>query len=165
MWLFIFEGALAKEKKATIETRLGVADVEQVLDGYWRTPRVRAELERYKTSEQFRKKEMEMDRLERELSGRRFGFFGRSLRNEKIRQKQSELKALAEEEARRVRGREKEAVEELLADIRRAAEAIGRERQLTAIFDCNTPHILFLNTNTETTEDVTNEVIENLNLR
>ncbi|UCD56681.1 MAG: OmpH family outer membrane protein [Candidatus Hydrogenedentota bacterium] len=165
MWLWICASVVAEGKKPTIETRLGVADMEQVLHSYWRTPRVRAELERYKTSEEFRKKQMEVARLERELAGQRFRFFHRSRVSERIREERNELDAMAEKEAERAREREKEAIEELMTDIRRAAESIGREQQLTAIFDSNAPHILYLNPYASAVNDVTDEVIESLNSR
>lgn len=157
--------ALAEARKPGEEIRLGVADIERILESYWRTSRVEAELERYRTSEEFRKKQEEVARLERELSGRRFALFRDRQKSREIQEKRDELRAMAEKEARRTREREKEAIEELLTDIRRSAESIGREKQHTIIFDSNTPHILFLDTRFTEVNDVTDEVIENLNLR
>jgi Skp family chaperone for outer membrane proteins len=165
LWLFFCAATSAKEEKPRVETRLGVADVEQVLRNYWRTPRVRAELERYKTSEEFRRKQAEVAELERELAGQRFWFLRRKQVTEEIQAKRNELKSMAEKEAERTRERENEAVEGLLTDIRGVAAAIGREQQLTVIFDSNTPHILFLNTRGSGTSDVTDALIEKLSWR
>ena len=103
--------------------------------------------------------------LEREFANRRFTFFQRNRLRREIQDKREELKAMAEEETRRARGREREAVEELMTDIRRSAESVGRQKQLTVIFDSNTPHILFSNSYATEITDVTGAVIENLNFR
>lgn len=157
--------ASAEVKRPAEEIRLGVADVERILQGYWRTPRVRADLEQYRTSEEFRQKQNELSRLERELASRRFTFFQRNRLRREVQEKRKELQAMAEKETGRTREREREAVEELMTDIRRGAEAIGRQKQLTVIFDSNTPHILFSNTYATGIDDVTDSVIQNLNFR
>ena len=165
MWLLMCSGALAETRKPSEKIRLGVADIERILQDYWRTSRVKTELERYKTSEEFRQKQKEMARLERELPNRRFAFFRDKQTSQEIQEKRAELRDMAKKEAKRTREREKEAIEELLTDIRRDAESIGREKQHTIIFDSNTPYILFLNTRSKEVDDVTNEVIESLNSR
>jgi Skp family chaperone for outer membrane proteins len=157
--------AAAEVKRPGEEVRLGVADVEHILHSYWRTPRVRSDLERYKTSEEFRQKQMDLAKMERELARRRFAFFQDRQANSAIQEKRKEIREMAGKEAERAREREKEAIEDLLTDIRKSAESIGREKQHTVIFDSNTPHILFLNTYSTEIDDVTNEVIEELNSR
>ncbi len=157
--------ALAEVRKPGEEIRLSVADIEQILQSYWRASRVEAELERYRTSEEFREKREELTRLEREFASRRFALFRDRQKSREIQEKRNELRAMAGKEAGRAREREKEAIEELLTDIRRSAESIGREKQHTLIFDSNAPHILFLNPRFTEINDVTDEVIENLNLR
>ncbi len=67
--------ALAEVRKPGEEIRLSVADIEQILQSYWRASRVEAELERYRTSEEFREKREELTRLEREFASRRFALF------------------------------------------------------------------------------------------
>ncbi len=164
--MFIYpRGAVAEARKPREEIKIGVADIEQILQNYWRTPRVKAELERYRTSEEFRKKQEEVAGLERELASRRFALLLDRRAGTEIRQKRDELRAMAEKEAARAREREQEAIEELLTDIRRSAESIGREKDHAAIFDSNTPHILFLNAHVNDIDDVTGEMIENLNSR
>ena len=165
LWLLLCTGTAAEEEKATVEIRIGVADVEQVLQSYWRVPRVKAELDRYRISPRLREKQAEVARLEQELAGHRFRLFQRGRLAEQLEQERDELKKLADEERGRTREREKEAIEELLTDIRKAVETIGRDRQLSVVFDGNTPEILFLNPQGEATIDVTDAVIENLNWR
>lgn len=148
------------------ETVFGVVDVEQILQEYWRTPQVKAELERYKTSEDFKKKQEELARLERELSSsRRFAFFRDRRTSAEIQEKRDELRQMADKEAQAAREREKEAVDQLLADIRRSAESVGGRDGCAAVFDSNNPHIIFMSTNHGKVADITDEVIANLNFR
>jgi len=165
LWLLLCAGATAEEEKATVEIRIGVADVERVLQSYWRVPRVKAELDRYRISPRLRDKQTEVARLEQELAGRRFRLFQQGRLVQQLERERNELKAMGEEESGRAREREKEAVEELLTDIRKAIEPIGHERQIAVVFDSNIPQILFLNPYGGATIDVTDEVIENLNWR
>ncbi len=155
--------AYAEEKKPIEATSLGVADVDRILSEYWRTPRVKEELERYRSSREFQQRQQELAELERELGGRRFAFFQRQRATAELQQKRNELQALAEKDSQRIREREKEAIERLIADIRMSAEAIGSERQLTAIFDSNAPHILFIGRYGGQVDDITESVIEDLN--
>ncbi len=163
--LLICSSALAEAEESDKETLFGVADVERILQGYQRAARVRAELEQYKTSEEYKRKQEEVARLEAELSNRRFSFFRDRRANKEILEKRDELSRLAEKEARRAREREKEAVEQLMTDIRRSAESIGRQNGLTVIFDSNTPHIVFMTTQSGKVDDITVTVIEDLNSR
>lgn len=153
----------AQEKRPSERISLGVADVERILSEYWRAPRVKAELDRMRTSAEFQQRQRELAELERELGGRRFAFFQRSRTNEKLREKRDELQALAEKDSQRMREREREAIERLRADIRMSAETVGREKQVAAIFDSRSPHILFIGNNGDLIEDVTEPIIENLN--
>ena len=162
-WLLMGAGALAEAEKPGKETLLGVADVERILNEYWRTAQVRAELDRYKISEDYRQKQEEAARLERELSDRRFAFFRDRRANKEILERRDELSRLAEKEAARAREREKEAIEQLLTEIRRGAESIGRQNGHAVIFDGNTPHIVFMATQPGKVDDVTDAVIHNLN--
>jgi Skp family chaperone for outer membrane proteins len=155
----------AEERPRTEEIKIGVADVEQALQRYWRTPRVRADAERRRTSEEYRQKQAELDRLEREITARRFAFFRANQSDPAVREKQQELQELADAEAVQARAREKQAVEELLSDIRRAAETVGRENQYTVIFDSNTPYVLFVGAGDTGIDDVTEPVIDQLNFR
>ena len=139
--------------------------MDRVLQNYWRVPPVRAELERYRISERLQEKQTEVARLERELAGHRFRLFERGRLAQQLEEKRSELETMAEKESERTREREREAIEELLTDIRRATEPIGRERQITIVFDSNTPQMLFLNPHASATIDITDAVIENLNWR
>lgn len=157
--------AVAEEKTPAVETRIGVADIEQILDNYWRTPSVKHEVERYRTSEEFQEKQREIAKLDRELADQRFRFFKRQQTTRKIQDSREELRALAAKDAERAHEREKEAVEGLLTDVRRAAESIGRDQALTVIFDSNAPHIIFLNTDASGMNDVTDVVTEKLNSR
>lgn len=154
---------MAEGRKPSEKIRLGAADVERILQSYWRTSQVKAEIERYKTSEKFKQKQEEIARLERELSTRRFAFFRGRRADQDIREKRDELRKLSEKEAQRVREREKEAIEELMTDIRRSAESIGRESAHTMIFDSNTPHIIFMTTDFDRIDDITDAVIDDLN--
>jgi Skp family chaperone for outer membrane proteins len=156
---------LAEAEESDKETLIGVADVERILQSYRRAARVRAELEQYQTSEEYRRKQEEVTRLEREFSNRRFSFFRDRSANKEILKKRDELSRLAEKEARRAREREKEAVEQLMIDIRRSAESMGRQNSLALIFDSNTPHILFMTTQPGKIDDITDAVIEDLNSR
>ena len=165
LWLVLCGDTPAEEEKTTGETRIGVVDVERVLQNYWRVPRVKAELERYRFSERLRETQAEVARLEQELAGRRFRMFQRGRLAQQLERKRKELEAMVDEEGGRAREREKEAIEELLTDIRKAVEPAGRERQITVVFDSNTPQILFLNPHAGATIDVTDTVIENLNWR
>ena len=107
-----------------------------------------------------------MARLERELSSkRRFAFFRDKRTSAEIQEKRDELRRLAEKEAQAAREREKEAIEQLLTDIRRSAESISRQSGDVVIFDSNNPHIVFMNTNLGKIEGVTDAVINDLNFR
>jgi Skp family chaperone for outer membrane proteins len=164
--ILLCTASLAEVEEPGEEAVFGVADIERILQDYWRTPQVKAELERYKTSEEFRIKQEEVARLERELSSsRRFAFFRDRRTSAEIQEKRAELRRLAEIEAQAAREREKEAIEQLLADIRRSAESIGGRSGYTAIFDSNNPHIVFMNTNLGKIVDITDEVIADLNFR
>ena len=165
LWLLLCGGTAAKEERTTVKTRIGIVDVERVLQNYWRVPRVKSELERYRVSERLREKQMEVAGLEREFEGHRFRLFQSRRLADQLEQERSELAAMAEEETERAREREKEAIEELLTDIRRAIEPISREQQLSIVLDSNTPQVLFLNPHASATIDVTDAVIENLNWR
>jgi len=162
---FLCGGALAEEERTTVETRIGVTDVQRVLQNYWRVPRVRAELEQYRISGRLREKQEEVAELERELASQRFRMFQSGRLARQLEEKREELEAIAEEEGGRIRERERETVEQLLIDVRKAVEPVGRERQITVVFDSNIPQILFLNPQAGGTIDVTDEVIENLNWR
>jgi Skp family chaperone for outer membrane proteins len=163
--LCLFLGAdVSGEVKGPLEEiRLGVADVERILAEYWRTRRVKAELEQYRTSEEVRAKQRELDSLERETVGRRFTFFQRNEPSEDVLRLRAELQALMEKEAQRSREREKEALEGLLSDIQRSADAIGQRQQLSIIFDSNTPHVLYVDRGKDGIDDVTNMIIQDLN--
>lgn len=161
--MLLCERAVAEAREPSEEIRLGIADVEQILHRYWRTSQVKAELERYKTSEEFKRKQEEVARLERELPGWRFPFFRERQTSEEVRKKRDELRQMAAKEVRRAREREKEAIEELLTDIRRSAESIGRENGHTVIFDSNMPQIVFIGTDLEKVDNVTGAVIDGLN--
>jgi Skp family chaperone for outer membrane proteins len=158
----MYAPVFAQDEDSTDTIRLAGADVERILREYWRTPRVEAELEKYRTSEEFRAKQRELETLEREFADRRFAFFLRSRRSSEIREKREELEALAEIEAARARRREREAMGELFADIQRSAEAVGRREEIMFVFDINTPHILFINKDNEF-DDLTGLIIEDLN--
>lgn len=155
--------AAAEEKTPAVETRIGVANIEKILDDYWRAPSVKREVERYKTSEEFREKQREIEELDRELAGQRFRFFRRQQTTREIEDKREELRTLADRDAERAREREEEAIEGLLNDVREVARSVGHEQALTAIFDSNAPHIIFLNTDASGMSDVTNVVTEKLN--
>ena len=158
--------SFAEADKPGEEILFGVADVERILQEYWRTSEVRAELERYKTSEELGKKQEEVARLERELSSkRRFAFFRDKRTSVEIQKKRDELRRLAEKEAQAAREGEKEAIELLLTDIRRSAESIGRRSGYVGIFDSNNPHIVFMNTNLGKIKGVTDAVVDDLNFR
>jgi Skp family chaperone for outer membrane proteins len=158
--------SFAEEDEPGEEILLGVADVERILQEYWRTSEVRAELERYKTSEELKKKQDELARLKRELSSkRRFAFFRDKRKGAEIQEKRDELRRLAEKEAQAAREREKEAIEQLLIDVRGKAESISHRSGYVAIFDSNNPHIVFMNTDLGKIEDVTDAVIDDLNFR
>jgi len=161
--LFLRADASGEVKRPLEEVRLGIADVERILDEYWRTPRVKAELEQYRTSEEVRAKQRELDSLERELAGRRFAFFQRNQTSEDIKKLRTELQALTEKGAQRSREREKEALEGLLSVIQRSADTIGQRQQLTIIFDSNTPHVLYLDRGNDGIDDVTDVIIQDLN--
>jgi len=158
-------GAYAETREPSEEIRLGVADVERILQSYWRTPRIRAELERYRTSEELRQKQEELARLERTQSGGRFSFFRDRREDRALREKREEIEELAEKDAQRAREREKEAIEQLMTDIRQSAESIGRDSAHALIFDINTAEILFVGPRFMETNDVTDAVIDDLNFR
>lgn len=157
--------AAAEREKPTVETRLGVADVDRILHSYWRTAQAREELERYRRSQAFREKQLEISELEREVSSQRFWFLKRQGVTEEIQEKRRELELLAEKEKERSREREKEAIEEIRMDIENVAGSMGRELELTAIFDSNTPYIIFVDRYGTGISDVTNAVINSLNAR
>jgi Skp family chaperone for outer membrane proteins len=158
--------APGQENEPEPETRIGVANVERLLSQYWRTPNVRDGLERRKVSEEYRQKQMEVARLEQELSDQPFWFFSRKreIDEQKVREKRNELEVIAAKEAEKVRGHEGEAIDELMVDIKRATEAAAQRRQLSIVFDSNSPHILFLNLNAGNNSDITDEVMQMLNV-
>lgn len=145
------------------EIRIGGANVERLLGQYWRTPRVRAELESQKVSKEYRQKQMDLTRLEQEEADQRFWFFSRKKESEKIQEERSELQAMAVKETERARKHEGEAVDELMMDIRKATETTADRRQLSVVFDTNSPYILFFNPNSENSSDITEEVMNALN--
>lgn len=158
-------GALTEVNGPSEKIRFGVADVERIIREYWRTPRMRAELDRYRTSEEYRQKQAELARLERELGDRRFSFFQRGQDRRLIQRKRDELRKIAEKETRRVREREEEAIESIMTDIRKTAEWAGRDKELTIIFDSNTPHIMYSSEQSAEVDDVTDSMITNINFR
>ncbi len=155
--------AMAEARKPGEQLKLGAADIDLVLRDYWRASNVKAELERHRTSQDFREKQKEVEELEREHSAQRFGYFRDRRVSSELRKMRGELRKMADKEAGRVREREREAVEELLEDIRRSAESIGRKSGQIVIFDSNTPHMLFLTKDPERVQDLTDAMIENLN--
>ncbi len=163
--LLICSNALAEPKDSDKKTLFGVADVERILQSYRRTSVLRAELKQYQTSEEYRRKQEEVARLEKNLSNQRFSFFRDRRANKKILEKRDELSRLAEKGAQRTREREKEAVESLMTDIRRSAESMGRKNGLAVIFDSNTPQIVFMTTQPGKIDNITDAVIEDLNSR
>ena len=165
VWLIASASALAEARKPGEQMQLGAADVDLILRDYWRASQVKAELERHRTSQEFKQKQEEVERLERELSAQRFAYFRDRRVSSELRRMRGELRKMAEEEAGRAREREKEAIEKLLADIRQSAESIARQREHILIFDSNTPHILFVTKDPGKVEDLTDAMIENLNFR
>jgi Skp family chaperone for outer membrane proteins len=165
VWLSASASALAEARKPGEQMQLGAADVDLILRDYWRTSRVKAELERHRTSREFRQKQEEVERLERELSAQRFAYFRDRRVSSELRKMRGELRKMAEEEAGRAREREKEAIKELLVEVRQSAESIGRQSEHIVIFDSNTPHILFMTNDPGKVEDLTDATIENLNSR
>ena len=161
--LLMCSSAFAEPEESDQKTLFGVADVERILQSYRRTTQVRAELSQYQASEEYRRKQQEVEKLEKELSNQRFSFFRDRRANKEILQKRDALSRLAEREAQRTREREKEAIERLMTDIRRSAESMGDQSGLAVIFDSNTPHIVFMTTQTGKIDNVTDAVIEDLN--
>jgi Skp family chaperone for outer membrane proteins len=154
--------SFAQEEEPSEETIFGVADVERILQEYWRTPVLKAELERYKTSDELRKKQEELSRLE---GRRRFAFFRDRRTIAEIKKRRDALRRLAEKEAQASREREREAIEQLLTDIRESAESISSRSGHVATFDSNNPHIVFMNPNLGKIEGVTDAIIDDLNFR
>jgi Skp family chaperone for outer membrane proteins len=160
--LFLHAVAVRAEHAAPGGSEVGVADVGRLLSHYRKTQRVRAALESQKMSEDYKQKRMEVERLEQELEHERFWFFPRRKEAE-IRARRDELHAVAAQEAERLRAREKEAIDDLMADLQKAAEAAASRRQLSIVFDTTNPHILFLGIHAGENGEITDEALETLN--
>jgi Skp family chaperone for outer membrane proteins len=160
--LFLHAVAVGAEHAAPGGSEVGVADVGRLLSQYRRTPRIRAVLESQKMSEDYKQKRTEVEKLEQEIENERFWFFPRRKEAE-IRARRDELHAVAAREAERTRAREKEAIDDLMADLQKAAEAAANRRQLSIVFDANNPHILFLGILAGENGEITDEAIEYLN--
>jgi Skp family chaperone for outer membrane proteins len=155
--------ASAEVRKSGEKIRLGVADVELILREYHRSSKLRANLERDRMGEEFKRKKEELEALEKEFPSRRFIFFkGRA--NDELHDKREELRRMAKREAQLARSAEKEAVGWLLEDIGEKAKSIaaGDDRR-TLIFDSNTPHLMFISTDSGRVEDLTDVLLEALN--
>jgi Skp family chaperone for outer membrane proteins len=162
-WLIVVSAgaAIAVEQRPPEEIRVGIANLQRLVDAYWRTPLVRATLQRRKVSEEYRQKQIELARLEQELVDQRFWFFARKKQDERINQLRDELDAVAAAEAGKKRAREREAIDELLVDVQKAARNTAAGQNLSIVFDADNPHILFLNQ--MGSADITDELIEALN--
>jgi Skp family chaperone for outer membrane proteins len=157
--------SISARGETTVQTKLGAANVERILNRYWRVSEIRSSLARHKKSDEYAQKQMEVARLEQEEANQRFWFFPRKKDSDRIRAQRAELEAVAAREALQFQKQEREAIDELTMDIKRATESVALRQGFSVVFDSNSPHILFLSaTAGDGGGDITEEVIRELSL-